>query len=107
MPSNPPPVQTKPSMTFEAKPQIRARQDVTKFVPTVLKVRRGPTVGGSGAKSNDQAMGMQSRSRFEDPLSMRSRAGNPTSASNQHLMMTGPSTDDAYDTFMKEINQLV
>ncbi len=23
MPSNPPPVQTKPSMTFEAKPQIR------------------------------------------------------------------------------------
>jgi len=33
--------------------------------------------------------------------------GNSGGMANQHLMMTGPSTDDAYDTFMKEINQLV
>ncbi len=85
----------------------RARQDVTKFVPTVLKVRRGATGGSSGVKNNDQPVSMQSRSRFEDPLSMRSRMGNPTGATNPHVMMTGPSTDDAYDTFMKEINQLV
>lgn len=73
----------------------------------MLKVRRGITASGSGGKSNDSMGGMQSTSRFEDPLSMRSRMGNNTSMSNQHLMMTGPSTDDAYDTFMKEINQLV
>ena len=81
---------------------------MTKFVPTVLKVRRGATGATStSGKSNDPMGGMQSTSRFEDPLSMRSRMGNPTSMSNQHLMMTGPSTDDAYDTFMKEINQLI
>jgi hypothetical protein len=51
--------------------------------------------------------GMQSSSRFDDPLSMRGRMGNPAGMTNQHLMMTGPSTDDAYDTFMKEIKQLV
>ncbi|CAF1410702.1 unnamed protein product [Adineta steineri] len=104
------PVSNKPSMTFEAKPQIRARQDVTKFVPTVLKVKRsgigGPTSNSISAKGSDIG-GMKSTSRFEDPLSMRSRLGNTASATNQHhLMMTGPSTDDAYDTFMKEINQL-
>lgn len=58
-------------------------------------------------KSNDKIGGMQSTSRFEDPLSMRGRMGNMSGMTNQHLMMTGPSTDDAYDTFMKEINQLV
>lgn len=106
MPPNLPPVQAKPSMTFEAKPQIRARQDVTKFVPTVLKVRRGATgtTATTGVKSNDR---YSSTSRFEDPLSMRNRMGNTTGMTNQHLMMTGPSTDDAYDTFMKEINQMV
>ena len=125
MPPNLPPVQAKPSMTFEAKPQIRyvdchnfsfqlliyffcrARQDVAKFVPTVLKVRRGaagPTASTTGSKINEK---YSTTSRFEDPLSMRNRTGNPTSMANQHMMMTGPSTDDAYDTFMKEINQLV
>lgn len=80
---------------------------MTKFVPTVLKVRRGATAGSTGIKNTDQMGGMQSTSRFEDPLSMRGRMGNMTGMTNQHLMMTGPSTDDAYDTFMKEINQLV
>ena len=84
----------------------RARQDVTKFVPTVLKVRRGGTANSTGMKITDKTGGMQSTSRFEDPLSMRGRMGNPVGMTNQHLMMTGPSTDDAYDTFMKEINQL-
>ncbi|CAF1254547.1 unnamed protein product [Adineta ricciae] len=112
MMSNPPPVPNKPSLTFEAKPQIRARQDVTKFVPTVLKVKRGGTATGPGSSSigtkGPDMGGMKSTSRFEDPLSMRSRPGNTSSgASQHHLMMTGPSTDDAYDTFMKEINQLV
>ncbi len=80
---------------------------MTKFIPTVLKVRRGPTTSASGVKSNDKIVGMQSTSRFEDPLSMKGRMGNTIGMTNQHLMMTGPSTDDAYDTFMKEINQLV
>lgn len=124
-PPPPPSAPSKPSMTFEAKPQIRyfhfvyfsipnhsfdcysrARQDVTKFVPTVLKVRRDGTAG-SGAKSTDKSGGMQAMSRFEDPLSMRGRMGNPSGMPHAHLMMTGPSTDDAYDTFMKEINQLI
>jgi hypothetical protein len=85
----------------------RARQDVTKFVPTVLKVKRGATGSTTGVKSNDKIGGMPSTSRFEDPLSMKGRIGNAANMANQHLMMTGPSTDDAYDTFMKEINQLV
>ncbi len=80
---------------------------MTKFIPTVLKVRRGPAASSTGVKSNDQMGGTQSTSRFEDPLSMRGRMGNMTGMTNQRLMMTGPSTDDAYDTFMKEINQLV
>lgn len=50
---------------------------------------------------------MQSSSRFEDPLSMRGRMGTAAGMANPHLMMTGPSTDDAYDTFMKEISQLM
>jgi hypothetical protein len=81
---------------------------VTKFVPTVLKVKRGGTaISNSGIKGSDMS-GLKSTSRFEDPLSMRARMGNPSNPSNQHhFMMTGPSTDDAYDTFMKEINQLV
>ncbi|CAF1131288.1 unnamed protein product [Rotaria sp. Silwood1] len=107
IPSNSAPVPTKPSMTFEAKPQIRARQDVTKFVPTVLKVKRSGTTSSIGIKSTDKMSGMQSTSRFEDPLSMKGRMGNTTGMTNPHLMMTGPSTDDAYDTFMKEINQLI
>ncbi|CAF1177219.1 unnamed protein product [Adineta steineri] len=100
------PVSSKPSMTFEAKPQIRARQDVTKFIPTVLKVRRGGTGNNSNIKNTDKIGGMHSISRFDDPLSMRGRIGNTSSMTNQHLIMPGPSTDDAYDTFMKEINQL-
>jgi hypothetical protein len=85
----------------------RARQDVTKFVPTVLKVRRAGIGGSSiGVKNTDKIGGIQSTSRFEDPLSMRGRMGHTVNMANQHLMMTGPSTDDAYDTFMKEINQL-
>jgi hypothetical protein len=58
-------------------------------------------------KTTDKIGGMQSSSRFDDPLSMKGRMGNPGGMANQRLMMTGPSTDDAYDTFMKEINQLV
>ena len=122
--SNLTPMPSKPSMTFEAKPQIRyffhassssmqynlfsrARQDVTKFIPTVLKVKRGGTTTSSNVKGSDIS-GLQPTSRFEDPLSLRSRIGNTSSTPNQHhFMMTGPSTDDAYDTFMKEINQLV
>ncbi|CAF1321850.1 unnamed protein product [Rotaria magnacalcarata] len=107
---NPPPPLSKPSMTFEAKPQIRARQDVTKFVPTVLKVKRGGTASSIGIKTTDKMGGMQlssSSSRFEDPLSMKGRMGNTGGMINPHLMMVGPSTDDAYDTFMKEINQLI
>ncbi|CAF2634720.1 unnamed protein product [Rotaria sp. Silwood2] len=107
VPSNLAPVSTKPSMTFEAKPQIRARQDVTKFVPTVLKVKRGGTANSTGIKITDKTSGIQSTSRFEDPLSMKGRIGNTSGMTNQHLMMAGPSTDDAYDTFMKEINQLI
>ncbi|UJR36097.1 hypothetical protein I4U23_028832 [Adineta vaga] len=103
---------SKPSMTFEAKPQIRARQDVTKFVPTVLKVKRSGMTSGTSSSSTiskgSDIGGMKSTSRFEDPLSMRSRLGNTSNSTTQHhIMMTGPSTDDAYDTFMKEINQLV
>jgi len=121
--SNLAPATSKPSMTFEAKPQIRyficvsssmpcnfisrARQDVTKFIPTVLKVKRGGTANTNTIKGSDIG-GLQPKSRFEDPLSMRSRMGNTSSTTNQHrFVMTGPSTDDAYDTFMKEINQLV
>jgi hypothetical protein len=82
----------------------RARQENTKFVPTVLKIKRG---GTASVKGSDKMGGIQSTSRFEDPLSMRGRMGNSSGMSNQHLIMTGPSTDDAYDTFMKEIKQLV
>lgn len=85
----------------------RARQDVTKFVPTVLKVKRGATAMSTSTKTTDKKGGIQSSSRFEDPLSMRGRMGNTGGIVNPHLMMTGPSTDDAYDTFMKEINQLI
>ena len=80
---------------------------MTKFVPTVLKVKRGAAAIGKGP---DKMLGFSAAaaSRFEDPLSMKGRMGGPGSMNNQHMMMmTGPSTDDAYDTFMKEINQLV
>ena len=78
---------------------------MTKFVPTVLKVKRGAAAIGKGP---EKMLGISaSASRFEDPLSMKGRMGGPGSMNNQHMMMTGPSTDDAYDTFMKEINQLV
>lgn len=105
MPLTPAPPLAKPSMTFEGKPQIRARQEVTKFVPTVLKVKRGAAAMGKGP---DKMLGLSAASRFEDPLSLKGRMGGPGSMNTQHMMMmTGPSTDDAYDTFMKEINQLV
>ena len=77
------------------------------MVPTVLKVRRGPTASSTGMRSNDRMGGIQSTSRFDDPLSMRGRIGTAGDMTNQHPLMTGPSTEDAYDTFMKEINQLV
>ena len=80
---------------------------MTKFVPTVLKLKRGSTTNPGNVKSTDKISGIKSKSRFEDPLSMRGRVGNATGMTNQHLMMTGPSTDDAYDTFMKEISQLM
>ena len=67
-------------------------------------MRRGAT---TGIKSSNKMSIMQTTSRYDDPLSMKGRIGNPVGMTNQHLMMTGPSTDDAYDTFMKEINQLV
>ena len=72
----------------------RARQDVTAFVPTALKMKRGPTAPPSRP--------LEARSRFEDPLALRSRPVASTSAS-----ASAPSTDDAYETFMKEINQLM
>ena len=56
---------------------------MTKFVPTVLKVRRGATATSSGVKINDPMGGMQSTSRFEDPLSMRGRMGTMTGMTNQ------------------------
>jgi hypothetical protein len=126
MTPNPTSVPSKPSMTFEAKPQIRyflqsifihhiiyilrARQDVTKFVPTILKIKRGGTAisNNSNSVKGPDISGLKSTSRFEDPLSMKARMGNTSNPTNQHhFMMTGLSTDDAYDTFMKEISQLV
>lgn len=88
-------VSLKPNMTFEAKPQIRARQDVTAFVPTSLKLKRGPTTSTINKP-------IETKSRFEDPLSLRSRP-----MTNSSISTATASTDDAYETFMKEIGQLM
>ncbi|CAF0769620.1 unnamed protein product [Didymodactylos carnosus] len=85
------PSSTKNHMTIEAKPVIRARQEVTKFVPTVLKVKR------PGKKQVDPP-----KTPYDNSMVMKARMAN--AAMVGHL--TIGSTDDAYDTFMKEISQL-
>lgn len=85
---------------------IRARQEVTKFVPTVLKVKRTGTSAAPGARHGEQ-YSSHSGTMFEDPLSMRARPFSSTSMSNPHGTKNNQSTDDAYETFMKEINHLV
>lgn len=81
--------------TIEAKPQIKnLLGDVTRFMPTTLKVKRE----GKDAKGRIK---IHSREEERRPLSL-SQVAAPTVAT-----VPTKTKDDAYDQFMKEMSDLL
>ena len=95
---NPPPTggsQTADSVTFSAEPQIRnMKAEVTKFLPTTLRVRRDVPKNVKGKLPTARSTSVKG-----PPAA----ANAPKAPSTRTTMRQG----DAYDTFMKEMSSLL
>jgi hypothetical protein len=82
--------------TIEAKPQLRNKmQEITRFLPTSLVVRRDPKSKPAQQRSDG----------FYNPYMQQSYASSGSSSVQQ----THPkaSTDEAYEQFMKEMEKIL
>ena len=87
--------QVNKATVIEAKPQMRnLKSDITRFVPTNVKVRRNPT----GARISSNPVSAPKRRAYEPDYGMPS--SNPAAGQSN-------SKDAAYAQFMSEMNDLM
>lgn len=84
------PEEQRSSATIEAKPQLRNLQaDVTRFMPTSLRIKRDGKGKAKGAKTNEPVKEMVQAKRAPAPATQ------------------GPNKEDAYLKFMDEMQGLL
>uniref|UniRef100_A0A915J4B1 WW domain-binding protein 11 n=1 Tax=Romanomermis culicivorax TaxID=13658 RepID=A0A915J4B1_ROMCU len=94
-----PPKTTNHGPVIEAKAQLRSIQhDVTKFVPTGVKIRLDKGLTGPATGHNSSA------AKSKGPIAFRVQASNAAQAAQKAKART---TDDAYDEFMKEMKDIM
>lgn len=99
--------------TIEAKPVLRNKiSEVTKFVPTSLMVRRGPEPAASHKSSTPAHFSSHSSNHHNnDAYDFMLKSQSKSSYSSARSAATGSdqskSTDSAYASFMKEIEELL